>query len=379
MRAYSDSNEEALRARELLKDWIGEGLLTAEQYQRMEQETVCDLRRTNIFLRPVLFFFTLVIVGATVGLFLLGPGWNGILLIIFGVASYLTAEGAVFQGKLYRYGTEEALLACSVGFICAGMQSILSGSVLVPSIGAILSLWIWHRFGIPYAFPAAMLFIAWLPTHWTSYPPEHIIIAAIYASVLTIIATIRPRYRFTYLNERFSLAEAFLWLGIYLAINLQLASLGLIGLHAPTDFPRPFYWTTWVLTWVLPPIVLVRGLREKDRFVIIVGALVAILTLITNKPYLGWPRHTWDPMLLGALLIGVALFLRRWLANSPGGIRYGFTAQRLSGKDKTWISAGAATVGLLSPNLITPSPQAGSPDVHFGGGKSGGGGASSDF
>ena len=30
----------------------------------------------------------------------------------------------------------------------------------------------------------------------------------------------------------------------------------------------------------------------------------AILTLITNKPYLGWQGHTWDPMLLGALLIG---------------------------------------------------------------------------
>ena len=49
MRAYSASSEEALRARDLLKDWTGEGFLTEAQYQRMEQETVCDLRRTNIF------------------------------------------------------------------------------------------------------------------------------------------------------------------------------------------------------------------------------------------------------------------------------------------------------------------------------------------
>ena len=34
----------------------------------MEQETVCDLRRTNIFLRLVLFLFTLIIVGAAVSL-----------------------------------------------------------------------------------------------------------------------------------------------------------------------------------------------------------------------------------------------------------------------------------------------------------------------
>jgi hypothetical protein len=55
-----------------------------------------------------------------------------------------------------------------------------------------------------------------------------------------------------------------------------------------------------------------------------VGAITAILTLVTNKPYLGWQRHTWDPMLLGALLIGVPLLIRRWLAKGPGGIRHDF-------------------------------------------------------
>ena len=39
MRAYSASSEEALRARNFLQDWTGEGLLTEPQYQRMEQET----------------------------------------------------------------------------------------------------------------------------------------------------------------------------------------------------------------------------------------------------------------------------------------------------------------------------------------------------
>ncbi|HEV2689118.1 MAG TPA: hypothetical protein VGV35_11200, partial [Bryobacteraceae bacterium] len=95
--------------------------------------------------------------------------------------------------------------------------------------------------------------------------------------------------------------------------------------------------------------------------------------------YLGWQRHTWDPMLLGILLTGVAFFLRRWLARGEGGIRYGFTAARLSGKDKQWMTAGSAVFGALSPNLITPAPQASSPEVRFGGGDSGGGGASGDF
>ena len=72
MRIYSASSEETLRARKLLKDWAGEGFLTEAQYQRLEQETVSDLRTTNIFLRLVLFLFTLIIVGAAAGAVLRG-------------------------------------------------------------------------------------------------------------------------------------------------------------------------------------------------------------------------------------------------------------------------------------------------------------------
>src|SRR5258708_21766265 len=94
MRAYSESSQEALRARNLLKDWAGEGFLTAAQYQRMEQETVCELRRTNIFLRLVLFLFTLIIVGAALALFFvafrsqLAGQTTGVFLLIFAGISY---------------------------------------------------------------------------------------------------------------------------------------------------------------------------------------------------------------------------------------------------------------------------------------------------
>ena len=69
MRLYSASSEEILRARTLMTDWVGEGFLSKAQYQLLEQETVSDLRTTNIFLRMVLFLFTLISVGAAVGLF----------------------------------------------------------------------------------------------------------------------------------------------------------------------------------------------------------------------------------------------------------------------------------------------------------------------
>ena len=402
MRLYSASSEETLRARKLLTDWAGEGFLTKAQYQHLEQETVSELRTTNVFLRLVLFFFTLISVGAAAALFfvvfLSGPSQQtaGVFFLIFAAVCYATAELAVSQARLYRYGIEEALAVCSVAFLCAGMQSALfSGSsylpkpdaaqFLVPAAGAVFSLWIWHRFGLSYAFLAAMIFVLFLPGDWTlSHSAQHLIVAVFYATGLVGVAAVRSRHRFDYLEEGYSLVEALLWLGIYLAINLQLSSFNLlaqwwIGTRDASEFARPFYWATWVLIWCLPPIVLVRGFRQKDRSVIAAGAIVAILTLASNKPYLGWPRYTWDPMLLGILLTGIAFFIRRWLARGPGGIRHGFTAARLSGKDKLWMNVGSTVLGPLSPHSITPGPQTSSSEVRFGGGQSGGGGASSDF
>jgi hypothetical protein len=130
VRAYSASSQEAVRARDLLKDWAGEGFLTAEQYKVMEQETVCDLRRTNIFLRLVLIFFTLIIVAAAIALCFsvilshASTRATGVSLLIFAVISYAAAELAVSQFRLYRYGIEEALAACSVAFLCVGLQFV---------------------------------------------------------------------------------------------------------------------------------------------------------------------------------------------------------------------------------------------------------------
>jgi hypothetical protein len=402
MRIYAPSSEETLRARKLLADWAGEGLLTKEQYQRLEKETVSELRTTNIFLRLILFLFTLISVCAAAALFFAvflthsSEQTYGVFLLIGAALSYAAAEIAVSQGRLYRYGIEEALAVGSVGFLCVGMQfALFSGSLLpasdaahslVPAAGAVSSLWIWRRFGLWYGFLAAMVFAVFLPGYWTSsHSAQHVIVALLYAIGLIGVTASRSRHYFDYVEDDCSLVEAFLWLGIYLAINLQLSSLNLSGhwwrgdTSAASEFARPFFWTTWVLTWVLPPVVLGRGVRHKDRFVIAVGAIIAVLTFVTNKPYLGWPRHTWDPMLLGILLTGVALFIQRWLARGRGGIRGGFTAARLSEKDKQWMNATSAVLGLVTPQSITASPQPTSADVHFGGGASGGGGAGGDF
>jgi hypothetical protein len=400
VRIHTESSEETLRTRKFLTQWTRDGYLSKEQSQRLEQDTVSDLRTTNIFLRLVLLFFTMIGVAAAAALFftifLSRPSQQttGIFLLIFAAVSYTAAEVAVTQARLYRYGIEEALAVCSVAFLCVGLDFAFFSSLpyssreiqfVIPAVGAIASLWIWYRVNLWYAFPAAMIFTIFLPGYWTpSHSAQHVFISVLYAAGLICIAPIRSRHRFDYLEDAYSLSEAFLWLGIYLVLNLKISDFSLLlHLGSPTRFTAesaaPFYWTTWVLIWCLPPLILTRGIRQKDRFIIAVGAITTVLTFVTNKPYLGWQRHTWDPILLGIALTGVSLFVRRWLALGPDGVRHGFTAARLSGKDKHTMSVGSAVLGLITPQSITPTPQPTNPDFRFGGGGSGGGGATGDF
>ncbi|MBV9573115.1 MAG: hypothetical protein JOY93_03605 [Acidobacteriales bacterium] len=399
MRAYNTSSEETLRARKLLKDWASDGLITKAQYQVLEKETASDLRTTNEFLHFILFFFALISVTAAGELFLTvfspqaSQQTRGIFFVIFAAFCYTATEVAVARLRLYHYGVEEAFAVCSVGFLCLGMEFIVmsrspysrSPEFLIPAAGAIISLWIWHRFGLWYAFPAAMILLLLVTVLWTSSASaRHLFVVGFYAVGLMCVAALRPGHRFDHVKDAYSLAEAFLWLGIYLASNLRLSALSLLsqwwtGTRGAIEFARPFYWATWVLIWCLPPVILTRGVRQKDRSVIRAGLITAILTFVTNKPYLGWPRHTWDPMILGILLTCLALFIQRWLARAPGGVRNGFTAECVSGKEKYWMKGGSAIFGLLSPHSIMQGPLKTDPGVRFGGGKSGGGGASGDF
>lgn len=387
MRIYTEEEEEALRARGLAREWAGEGLISEAQRERLEEETPCELRTTNVFLRVVLFVFTALIVVAAFGLVAVvvkpSSGALSLLCVFLSVASYWCAEAVASEGKFYRHGVEEALAVCSVALLCAAAMLAMDRTSwhevepLVCGVGALGSLWVWWRFGLAYCFAAAMLFAFFVPEYWSGYAAvQRVVVAAGYGAALWVM---RGRRR----AGGGRLEEAMLWLGIYLVMNLRIGVLDVPGIWyggrgegVENEFGRVFYWATWVVIWCLPLVILRRGIRLKDRYVIAAGAVAMVLTLVCNKPYLGWVRHTWDPMLLGVLLVCGALWLRRWLGAGPGGVREGFTAARLSGKDDRWMRVGGTLGGFISPH----GGAADAPPEALGrGGASGGGGASREF
>jgi hypothetical protein len=112
-----------------------------------------------------------------------------------------------------------------------------------------------------------------------------------------------------------------------------------------------------------------------------VSLVMALVTLVTNKPYLGWPRYTWDPILLGVFLMAIAIALRRWLSNGPGGERRGFTPAPLLGNDSAVLTVLRTASAAFQPDTLRPQGSRADPaqPSDFGGGRSGGGGGGGTY
>jgi uncharacterized membrane protein YgcG len=140
-----------------------------------------------------------------------------------------------------------------------------------------------------------------------------------------------------------------------------------------------FYIFSWAMIWLLPAAGLWLGLAKKDRLLIDVSIAMTLLTLITNKRYLGWAVHAWDPMILGVVLMTAAIVIRRWLQSGPNGERDGFTALRLLRSDERKLAAVSIASSVMQPHSSN-AKQADAPhNFREGGGSSGGGGASGTF
>jgi hypothetical protein len=179
-------------------------------------------------------------------------------------------------------------------------------------------------------------------------------------------------------GDEYSTIQAGAWAGAFAFLNLRLLSVGL-PFSPPLSalsLPSLFYWFTYATIWLIPAIGLFLAVRDKDRPLLDVNVVMALLTLVTNKPYLGLARQTWDPIVFGSFLIAAALFLRRWLST---GERNGFTAARLLSSDKRRLSMlGTASAAIGTAHQVPASSSSTDPLLP-GGGRSGGAGASGSF
>ena len=390
MSAYSGDQERAIRVMRLVNDWTKSKLLSQEQRDQIAPELQVDLRRTNKFLRVTMFVFGFLILQAFTGLLAIGFAAGGeeaasVLCAITAGLSYFVANLLVTRYNLYRFGIEEAAAVASVGFAMAA-AALLAGSVsnfrgdapVVAAliVGAVAALAMFLRFGYVYAAIGSMLFAAALPFVPGDSDMIHRLLSALILVVIFAVArSIRNQFGREFPGDSYAIIEAAAWAAIYLVINLQLTS----WLSHPED-RTPFYWATYVATWVLPVIGLWVAVLDRHRLLLDVSALMAIATLMTNKEYLGAARQPYDPIAFGVLLIAIAMGLRRWLASGEDGSRDGFIAERILESEKERLGVvGTFSVVHQGPVASHPQPEQPPPPAIGGGGRAGGAGATGSF
>jgi hypothetical protein len=341
----------------------------------------------------VLFIFGTIVIWAALGFFL--TVFNFSILresdlvwpaLVWGAACFVVADRLVGHFRLYRFGVEEAFAVWSVVLLAGGTGLLVSigGShgdlplfaALV--VGAIASVGVYFRFGYVYAALAAVVCAAAASFFLNLTEVEaRLLSVAILSGIFIAAQSLRHPHGEDFPGGDYGAIQAAAWLGLY----------GVLNLHLSIDFyrgrgvsPAAFYWGTYAAIWMLPAVGLYVALRQKHRVLIWVSVCAALATLVTNKSYLGWERHTWDPIVLGLILIGTAVSVRRWLSRGPEGQRYGFTPHSVLASDKRSLAmlgtfAGTAQPFAHHPSTVQTPPQ---PDVGTGG-RSGGGGGGAGF
>lgn len=381
MKRYSAADEERIRLQSAVREWTRSGLLEAEQGRRLSTEIPPDLKRTNDFLRFVLFVFTVLIVGASMSLIF--DVWKIVdrhsTADVCGIAALLCfglAELVTHRFHLYRFGVEEALVVSAVVLLLVAVNSLVFFADFQTDLGLVLAvcaaagLLVYARFGFLYSGLAAIVCAALVPFALIHDPVmQRAVAAAIFAAVFVGARRKYVIYGDDFPGDDYNIFQAAAWMGLYVEANLKMTSAGISG--------GWFYWTTYVLIWILPGAGLFVSLRSKDRYLMDLSIAMALATLATNKAYLGLPHHTWDPILLGILLIAAAVIIRRRLASGMNGERYGFTPVRILNNEARVMTVVGAASAAFQPHQHLAGPAPSKPD--FGGGQSGGAGASGKF
>jgi len=385
MSCYATVDEEKIRTQARVREWARSGFLDEAQARRINEDLRVDLRRTNPFLRAVLFLFTVLITGASIGLFIVTFHLDDNSLrptcFISAAICYALAEYVVRRFRVYRFGVEEALAACAVVLLSVGAVAVTerigSGWTLevtfiagltAAAIGAACVYW---RFGYVYAAIACIICLAALPFQFRlSLPAERTAVAVLFLVTFVIARSRRRLYGEDFPGDDHGWIQVVALAGLYLDLNLRITASATSG---------RFYWITYAVVWIVPVIALVMALRDRDRPLLDISIAAVLVTVLTNKSYLGLSQQPWDPIVFGIVLCSVAIMIRRWLSISPDGERYGFTSMRLLTADRRLLTMmGTATV-VLQPGPGIASHAAHPPKPDFQGGRSGGAGASGSF
>ncbi|OON70605.1 hypothetical protein [Hymenobacter sp. CRA2] len=379
--------------------WHKRGLLSAEQLTAVQAAFPLTFYRPHLFLRIGLFLFTTL--GALAGVGFVGMmcqfHFLGMLLLSLAIGAVVLE--LVVRGKhLYHSGADNALLYLELAGLVTlifylvyrqlnqygyeDVQDPVPGTVLL-SVALLFTLVVLLLATLRYAdrlvaiatYLNALLLLGnlllMLP-HGTLLLPFALGAASAGAYVWFTRQLRQPERQYYHrclrLLRGVALGTAYLSVNYWAVREGNAALLPGYVYQSPQIPLAPLF---YLFTAGIPLVYLLQGLRRPDRTWLWLGLLTAAFSVFTLRYYRSVLPAPWAATLAGALLTGVAVWATRYLRRP----HHGLTAAADEAEDPQ-LNLESLIVAQTAHSAPTATEAAG---VQFGGGHSGGGGATGAY
>jgi hypothetical protein len=388
MIAYKEKSLDALVINEETTRALKKQFISNEEYAGITNVYKTHLYSPNVFIRIGLFVLTVVIVFMSFGLMFLftGDALNNetalfVMTFIFGALIYAALEWMIQSKRHYRSGVDDALLWLALVFIVSDISMYSNLTSLWTSVLIfILSLAATIRFAN--SVMSAVMFGSFISIIFFGITPMGTIAKAILPFVVMVIAfgiyvlvlNVKHETSLRHYKFCFIMLEVLSLITTYVSVNyfvVRELSVMMFDLRLPQNASITGGWFFWICTFLLPVLYIARGLQKKDHVILRTGLVLIAATVFTYKYYYTVAPVEQVMTAGGILLIIVAYVVIRYLQTPRKGITD-------TPAEYETLEGGLQVESLVIAETFSESP---APDegFRFGGGSTGGGGATGQF
>ena len=385
MIAYNKNSLDQLAIRNEAVTAYKKKLISDDEYDAIIKIHKTGLYSPNIFIRIGLFAAVVVIVLMTFGLLFLIFGaavdsdislfW---MSLFFAFAVYAALEWIVQNKKHYRSGVDDGLLWLALIFVVCDIAifSELS-SFAIAVLAFLISLAATIRFAnsvmsaVMFGSFIAGIFYSLIPFEAWAKSILPFVIMLLSFSIYLVTKNIKQKDFLRHYQFCFMMLEVLSLVTIYASVNyFSVRELTVTMFNLPENYSLSGGWFFWLFTCALPIIYVVRGLQAKDRLILRTGLLLIAATVFTFRYY-----YTVAPVEQVVTVSGIILTIVAYAA-----IRYLHTPKHgLTDKQsEQYLQDGLTVESLVIAESFNDVPAA-EEGFRFGGGSTGGGGASGQF
>lgn len=375
--------------REILRQvdrWRAQQLVTPEQVTAIQQAFPKRFRQVNPWLEVGAFLFTTLAVLSLYGLVMIQfDAFSGETSLFFSILSIAYAIGILVFARFYtrknglcRNGTDNAMLVTAAGIGSWGLIELaanLNGRYPPFWVCALLALpvllaLIWYSGDVLLTYITLGLFYGMLFDRLIDFSWGKSAMPFVLMSVSGVLfALVRKEPRRAYYAEALGVARWFSLAMILIASNYFLVrelNALLLSPIPPVSPQIALSGLFWLLTIGLPVAYLALGVQRRNRMLLILGTfgLAGAIAAFIHY-YVTWPSSI-VLSVCGALTIGLAVLLIRYLRQTRNGLT--------DVPDEEPPHALIRHIGTLATVQATANAQD-QPHLRFGGGDFGGSGA----